>query len=539
MSYPNRSIAPALFGLALIAGIQRDAAAQVANELNDLQTRAESTNYEETSTYEDVQQFLQVVAAASPRIQLTTFGTTFEGRSMPLVVVGDVNGPGPGDVLATGKTRVYIQGNIHAGEVCGKEAMLMFLRDVALGRHDALFDSLVLLIAPIYNADGNERVSVTNRRRQHGPIRGMGQRPNAQGYDLNRDHMKLDSPEATALVRLMSQYDPHVGVDLHTTNGTRHAYHVTYAPPLHPNTDSRILGLLKNEWMPHAADYLLEKSGWESHDYGGASPARGDREAGWYTFDHRPRFNNNYLGLRNRFAILSEAYSYATFEERVLATQYFVEGILDFSHSHASEIRAIVAEVDADAVTGDVLGLRVVPKRSDEPVEILMGEVDEEANPISGEVMLRRRDVKRRERMYQFIEFEAAEATRVPVAYFVPSNATTVLRKLAAHGVQTETLARAIRLSVQVFRIDSMSVAQREFQQHNERQLFGAYRMASREIPAGTVVVRTDQPLGRLAFTLLEPRSDDGLLNWNVLDGLLEGAEEYPILSTFGTLRAF
>ncbi|MCH7717788.1 MAG: M14 family metallopeptidase [Gemmatimonadetes bacterium] len=525
--------------LALVAGLTRNTSAQTPTGLASVQTRAERTNYEETSTYDDVREFLEAVAAESPRIRLTTFGTTFEGRPMPLVVVGDVNGTGPADVLATGKTRVFIQANIHAGEVCGKEAMLMFLRDVALGRHDALFDSLVLLIAPIYNADGNERVSVTNRRRQHGPIRGMGQRPNAQGYDLNRDHIKLDSPEANALVRLMSQYDPHVGVDLHTTNGTRHAYHVTYAPPLHPNTDSRILAFLKNEWLPHADDYLLEKSGWESHDYGTASPARGNREAGWYTFDHRPRFNNNYLGLRNRFAILSEAYSYATFEERVLATQYFVEGILEFSHSHAGEIRAIVAEVDADAVTGDVLGLRVVRKRSDEPVEILMGEVDEETNPLSGEVMLRRRDVKRPERMYQFIEFEAAEATRVPVAYFVPSNATGVIRKLAAHGVQYQTLARPIRLSVQVFRIDSTSVAEREFQQHNERTLFGAYRMASREIPAGTVVVRTDQPLGRLVFTLLEPRSDDGLLNWNVLDRLLEGAEEYPILSTFGTLRAF
>lgn len=169
----------------------------------------------------------------------------------------------------------------------------------------------------------------------------------------------------------------------------------------------------------------------------------------------------------------------------------------------------------------------------------MLCEVDEETNPNSGEVMLRRRDVKRPERMYQFIEFEAAERTRVPTAYFVPSNATAVLRKLAAHGVHSETLARPIRLSVQVFRIDSTSVAEREFQQHNERQLFGAYRMASRDIPAGTVVVRTDQPLGRLAFTLLEPRSDDGLLNWNVLDDLLAEAEEYPILSTFGTLRAF
>ena len=147
--------------------------------------------------------------------------------------------------------------------------------------------------------------------------------------------------------------------------------------------------------------------------------------------------------------------------------------------------------------------------------------------------------MKRPVPMYQFIEFEPTETARVPVAYFVPPEAEGVLAKLEAHGVRHETLARPIRLSVQVFRIDSTTVAQRPFQQHSERTVFGRYRMASRELPAGTVVVRTDQPLGRLAFALLEPRFDDGLLNWNVLDSLLEGAEEYPILSTFGTLRAF
>ena len=171
-----------------------------AQSLGDLQTKAERTNYEETSTYEDVTQFLSVVAEASPLIHLTTFGTTLEGRAMPLVVVGHVDGTSAQAVLATGKTRVFIQGNIHAGEVCGKEAMQMFLREVAQGQHAALFDSLVLLVAPIYNADGNERFDVDNRRGQNGPVRGMGQRPNAQGYDLNRDHMKLDSPEANALV---------------------------------------------------------------------------------------------------------------------------------------------------------------------------------------------------------------------------------------------------------------------------------------------------------------------------------------------------
>src|SRR5690606_30691147 len=197
--------------------------------------RPEQTNYNETSRYADVEAFTDVVAGDSPRIHKTYFGYTLEGRALPLLVFGDVAGPDPASVHATGTTRVFIQANIHAGEVEGKEAVLMLLRDLAGGLHAQWADSLVILVAPIYNADGNERITLLNRGPQNGPYGGMGQRPNAQGLDLNRDHMKLDSPEARSLVRLMNDYDPHVSVDLHATNGTFHAYHLTYSPPLHPN----------------------------------------------------------------------------------------------------------------------------------------------------------------------------------------------------------------------------------------------------------------------------------------------------------------
>lgn len=158
-----------------------------AQDLASLATRPERTGYGETSRYDEVVAFMEAVAKASDRVHLTTFGYTFEGRPLPLAVVGDVADASPEAVLASGKTRVYVQANIHAGEVEGKEAMLMMLRALARGEHRAWLDSLVLLIAPIYNADGNERVALTNLPRQHGPVGGMGQRPNAQDYDLNRD----------------------------------------------------------------------------------------------------------------------------------------------------------------------------------------------------------------------------------------------------------------------------------------------------------------------------------------------------------------
>ncbi|WP_420464391.1 M14 family metallopeptidase [Candidatus Palauibacter sp.] len=496
-------------------------------------TRAERTEYRETSSHADVVDFLERAAASEASVHYSTYGYTNEGRALPLAVVGDVEDPGPASVRASGKTVVYLQGNIHGGEVCGKEALQMLLRDLLAGRHREWLESMILLIAPIYNADGNERVSLTNRGRQHGPIGGMGQRPNAQGYDLNRDHMKLDSPEARSVARLFSEYDPHVAIDLHTTNGTRHAYHITYSPPLHPNTPAGIDGFLREGLLPHVTGEIRARYGWEYYYYGNASARGGDVRA-WYTFDHRPRFNNNYLGLRNRIAILSEAYAYASFEERVLSTLYFVEEVLDYVHEHADEVRRIVADADAAGVVGDSLALRAVPERSAEPVDILMGATVEEAHRLTGRPLLLRSDTQYVEPMYEYGTFAPTLRERVPAAYLIPAGLEEVLTRLAAHGIALEP-AGATPLDVEAFRIDSVRTAERPFQGHNEQSLFGRYE-PSRATPApGDMWARADQPLGRLLFSLLEPRSDDGFANWGFLADRLRAGELYPIVRVPGS----
>jgi hypothetical protein len=521
-----------------------------AQRLDTLRTSPERTAFRQTTRYDDVIAFMEATAAASPRIHLTTFGYTHEGRPLPLAVVGNVDDASPEAVLRSGHTRVYLQGNIHAGEVEGKESLLKLLRELAQGRHGGVLDSLVLLIAPIYNADGNERVLLTNRPAQHGPVGGMGQRPNAQGHDLNRDHMKLDAPEARSLALLLQRYDPHVGVDLHTTNGTRHAYHLTYSPPLHPSTDSSIVRLLRGRWLPEMTRNIRQKHGWDYYYYGNLQ-GQGDAR-GWYTFDHRPRFNNNYLGLRNRIAILSEAYSYLPFEERIQATSWFVEEILDFARRNATEIRTTVERVDAAPIMGRTLALRAEYERSDS-VDILMGDVIEERNPYSGATMLRRTDASRVERMPEFGTFVPSVTERVPAAYIIPPAAPRAAQggfgrpddpvgdlvdRLHAHGVRTATLEAPRSVQAERFRIDGMQVAEREFQGHRERTIEGVWEAAAAvDLPVGTVIVHMDQPLARLTFHLLEPRADDGFANWALLDRLLEDVTHYPILRAHGPIR--
>ena len=523
-----------------------------------LSTRAERTRYEQTTGYGEVVQFLERAAASSERMHLTTFGQTSEGRPLPLMVVGEVPDARPSSVTAPERTRVWLQGNIHGGEVCGKEALLMLTRDLVRNEHPEWSASLVLLIAPIYNADGNELVKVDNRGSQNGPVAGMGQRPNAQGFDLNRDHMKLDSPEARSLVQMMNNYDPHVAIDLHTTNGTRHAYHVTYSPPLHPNTYTQIDEMLRGDWLPTVTQQIKNKHGWDYYYYGNAGFGGGTRGRGgrggrrgvsggaagqaqgmqvWRTFDHRPRFNNNYVGLRNRFAILSEAYAYATFEDRVMASLWFVEEILNHAATNADAIREIVAAADQHSIIGEKLAVRASFLPSEEPVEILMGETESVLNPYSGRTITQRLDAVNPVMMLEAGTAQPTETETAPAAYFIPVNERAALTKLELHGVIMEPLGTETMIQAEQFVIESSTEAERPFQGHNERTLEGSWEPTEVTLPADTMVVLVGQPLGRLAFSLLEPRSDDGLTNWNVFDRSLAGAKVFPVLRTSQEFR--
>ena len=522
--------------LALLLVSATSAAAQTKPDpFAAIKTKPELTDFQETSRYQEVVDFMNAVAKAAPKkVLLTTFGETNEKRALPLAVVG-APAATPEAVRQTGKIRVYIQGNIHGGEVEGKESAQILLRELAEGKHEDWLKTMVFLIAPIYNADGNERFALNNRGPQHGPMGGQGQRPNAQGLDLNRDHMKLDSPEGRAVVKLMNDYDPHVSMDLHTTNGTRHAYYLTYAPPLNQATDPAIISLLRQEWLPWVTKTIRAKYNWDYYYYGNLSGGRGREgapaaERAWRSFDSRPRFNNNYIGLRNRIAILSEAYAYASFKDRIVATSRFIEENMNFLNANAAKVRKVVEAADAQAIVGTKLGLRSQLAKGPE-VEILLGETIQEKHPVDGHTMELRTDARKPERMPEYGRFEATESERVPATYYVPADLTKAIEHLRAHGVRTTTLKAPTKVAVEEFQITGNTVAARAFETHTERTLVGQWVAAERELPAGTVVVDIKQPLGRLAFYLIEPRSDDGLVDWNILDPVLgEGVKVFPIV---------
>ncbi len=539
-----------------------------ARQAPDLRTRAETTDYVETSSYDDVMRVTNGLVASSPLAKHESFGTTEEGRAMPLLVLSEPSVTTPEAARKLSRPIVFIQANIHAGEVEGKEASLILARRLTSGDLRPLLKQLVVLIAPIYNADGNEKVNLMNRTAQNGPVAGVGTRENAKGLDLNRDYMKLDTAEARALVGLMNRWDPHVAIDLHTTNGSYHGYHLTYSPTLNPNADARLIALARERILPAVQAAVQKKHGFRTYFYGNFASESGiarqssrvdpanPGDTVWRTFDHRPRFGTNYVGLRNRLAILSEAYSYVDFRGRVRVTEAFVEEALRTIGANALRVTALTTQLDGESKTfGSRAPARKTAARTlradpgvafritalPAPVEILVGEVANELNPRSGREMLVMSQKVTPVGMKHYGAFEATRTVPMPRGWLIPGphvdsgRYAAAIDRLRWHGLHVQRVAADAQIDVERFVVGSLTKAERPFQGHQEARLTGKHITAKLSAKGGALFIPAAQPLARLAFYLLEPESDDGLVTWNLIENGLAAGETYPVYRVMNT----
>lgn len=504
--------------LALAAG----ASAQVAD---DLRTVAEKSDFQATARHAEVVALCEALARSSPLVRLAEIGQSGEGRSLPLMIVSDPPVASAAQAKASGKLVVFLFGNIHAGEVDGKEALPILVRDLVAGAGDPILRRLVLLVAPIYNADGNERVARDNRPGQVGPEEGMGIRENAVGLDLNRDYMKLDAPETRALIRLLNDWDPALVIDTHTTNGSHHRYLLTYDGPKNPAGDQALIRFSREKLFPEVGGAVEKATGARSYFYGNFE----SDHTRWTSFPAVPRFGTTYFGLRNRLSILTEAYSYAPFKARVVVTRDFCLAALRFVDAHRDEVRALVDDARARTVAAglacdDLVAIRSKARALPDKVVIpgFVERTEGGRQVATAEPKDYPCDVE--------IDFAPTVEVRRPFAYLVPPKSARAIEILKAHGIKVETLDEAAELTVEVTEIGKFTRSRRTYEGHEPIDVTGILtNPKGRTIPAGTVVVRTAQPLGSLAVYLLEAFSDDGLVTWNAFDDALLGGE-YPVL---------
>jgi hypothetical protein len=502
-------------------------------------TRPERTGFAETSRYVDVMTFIDSLKATSKDIYVTTMGRTSQGRDIPVVVISRPVVRTPAEAKRLNRPIVYIQGNIHGGEVEGKEALLALLRDLAHDEYQNVIDSLVIVAAPIYNIDGNDALGPqeVNRSEQNGPAI-VGQRANAQGLDLNRDYIKAEAPETRAALDFLRAWDPDVFMDLHTTDGSYHGYALTWAPPLNPA--ARFSGpFTRDTVLPLVRNALRLRERIETFTYGNFI-SQDSIERGWFTYDHRPRFGTNYYGLRGRMAILSEAYSHDPFRKRIASTYSFVSETLSLLAANHEDILEVGLEADRRTTafastlnSSPSIAIRSRIARTPRVEEMLIEDIVRTGDSVRYEPGmppgLRRTAKLRFAKIPVFDRFEPVLEQKVPYAWIIPAEQAPLLEPLRRHGLFIEQAIERTTARAERFVVDSVIQSPRTFQGHQEIRLAGRWEtIDSLTIDPGMFVVRAAQPLGILALYLLDPQSDDGLATWNFVDPWLHSGR-YPV----------
>lgn len=502
---------------ALMASLHLVAAAATAAE--GPLTVAEASNYTRTSSYREVVEFVHTVAATAEYVSLATLTHSPHGQEVPLVILSRPRVRTPAERVASGKPAVLVMANIHGGEVEGKEATQILIREVSRGPLAHLLERQVILVVPIFNVDGNDQFG--RNRRDHGPEL-AGVRHNGQYLDLNRDFIKLESPEVRALVRLFNEWDPVLVVDMHTTNGSYHRHPLTYATGANPNSAKEIGEFMWHRLLPTVTERLRQE-GWSSAPYGNfVDPEH--PEKGWENDSIEARYGTNYVGLRNRLAILDENYSYADFKTRVQASFAFVRAILEFTNTHAAELQDLVRRVDAATRDGYLQQAFVsawwldrlmdVTIQSFEHVKVPTTAEERAQNPWLGEFRMRPTDKHRDYRIPYLALATPTTTVPLPAGYAVLPGFAEAEANLAAHGLALERLRSSAKVNVERFAISKVDIAPRLFQGHALVSVIGNWEPAEVELPAGALWVDLRQPLARLIPVLLEPSSSDSLAAW-------------------------
>lgn len=520
------ALAP-LLALAFLASHAAAAAPKAA--MSDWITPAERSHFRTTPSYADTHAYLERIAAASPQtIHLTRFGVSPEGRDLMLVVAANGAEFSPAAARASGKEIVMVQAGIHAGEIEGKDAALMLLRDISIGgKHANLLDHAILVWLPIFNVDGHENSNPYNRINQNGPD-AMGFRATAQNLNLNRDYIKADAPEMREWLKMFDAWLPDLFMDIHTTDGADYQYDLTWYleewGPLDPAVKAWQDTAFKQSIFP-----AYDRMGHMQSPYLDLVDHR-DITKGIDNFGSGARFSTGYVALRNRAALLVETHMLKSYEVRVRATYDLVVATLEYINAHAGTLRKAVTEADADTVAhASGRELPILYKASDKAETFTLKgyAFKQEKSAISGDTWVTYDPhTPKTYEIPSYRDLVASESVRLPAAYAIAPQWTDVVDKLAQHGIRTERLSRAASVNAERYELTRPAWADKPFE---GRLMLRDFSIAAKrdafELPPGTVIVPIDQPAANVAANLLEPRAPDSLVRWGFLDAIFEQKE--------------
>jgi hypothetical protein len=422
-----------------------------------------------------------------------------------------------------------IQGGIHAGEIDGKDAGFLALRELLEGRMaPGVLDKQVLLFVPVFNVDGHERFGRWNRPNQRGPVE-MGWRATAQNFNLNRDYVKADAPEMQAMLTLVGAWDPLTTVDLHVTDGAQfqHDVSIQVEPVKSGDTDLRQSGLALRSGV--IGD--ITKQGSMPQAYYMSFKETDDPASGFADLVYEPRFSTGYFPLRNRLTMLVETHSWKDYPTRVRITHNAIVSVLQQVAAHGQDWMRNAAAADERAahLAGQPVALTYRLTDKTTMVDFQGYAYTRTRSDVSGATMIHYDEttpqvwhVPLRDDVVPDLQVDAPRA-----GYVVPAAwAALVKARLDLHGIAYRRIDKPLnQAALQTFRADTVSFAPSSFESHQRLTVGGAWRPEARDLVAGSLFVPIAQPKARLVMALLEPRAPDSLLAWGEFNNAFERKE--------------
>lgn len=472
-------------------------------------------------TYADTRAWFDRLDAASDLIRIEQFGVSPEGRPIYAVVASK-----DGAALDPAKPVLLAQAGIHPGEIDGKDAGMMLLRDIAFYGKDDLLDRVNLILIPILSVDGHERASPYARPNQRGP-RIQGWRNTATNQNLNRDYLKLDQVEMRAVRGLILKYRPDLYVDIHVTDGMDYQYDVTYGYNGENGVWSRspaIAAWLDSTFKPSMNAALEARGHIPGELVFGVDDS--DPRAGLSDGGLGERFSNGWGSAAHVPTILIENHSLKPHEQRVLGTYVFLEQAMRLLADQGRELRGAITR-DRALRPSEIPANFVADQQPTTTREFLGIRYETYDSPVSG-----RREVRwlgEPDPEVWRLPFYGSHPTLTlhrPEAYWVPAHRPDVIDRLRAHGVAMEALDAPRTVSVEMLRLDDPKLGTRANEGHVPVTVTSV--TAERRdwtFQPGSVRVPTDQPLGDIVVLLLEPQSSESLFAWGLFPEVLSRVE--------------
>lgn len=497
----------------------------------------ESSSFQKTSTYAEVMSFLQAIKTLSTDVEIQSMGKSPEGKDIPLAILSRDKFFTPQQAKQSGKMVIYIQGNIHAGEVEGKEVLIMLMREILLGDKKHLLDNQIILFAPIYNTDSNDKMQQGIRPSQEDSPLEVGQRENSQGLDLNRDGIKVEANETKALMETINKWDPQVFVDIHTTNGTWHAYSLTWAPNYAYAGEVATSDYTNTVMLPSITKTVQQKYGLRLGPYGDYDLQEGWPVKNFYSYNHHPRYLVNQFSLRNRMAILSEAFAHERFYQRIHSTHAFITEILEYTHLHAQEIIAINKKAERDAIqkvrslAGQIkMGVRYKMISTETIKDFITYDYIPSIQPDSSVKWYRTGKIISIDSVKYFGSYEPVVESTLPRGYVIPATQKHIVEHLKLLGITVQQLKQSKSFTGEIFEVAEFKTAPRKFEGHAMASVTGTFKPITKTFKNGDYYIDLAQPLANLIFYMLEPQSDDGLITWNFFDTYFLNQSNKPMV---------